>query len=163
MQDLVNRLASLLTEKDMKLTCAESCTGGLLAATITDRPGASKFFDRGFVTYSDTSKSEILDVPANIIMTHGAVSAEVAEAMAAGALKKSRADLSVSITGIAGPDGGSTDKPAGLVWFGYAYTYAHGNIAKTEHRLFSGDRRAVRIQSVETALKGLLSIMDENS
>ncbi|MCB1563419.1 MAG: CinA family protein [Alphaproteobacteria bacterium] len=160
MQDLVKALFKQLEAHGEKLACAESCTGGLLAAALTDVPGASGFFDRGFVTYSNEAKTEMLGVPEATLSAHGAVSAETAQAMAEGALKNSRAAIAVSITGIAGPDGASAEKPVGLVWFGYAY--ARGNLLKTEHRLFSGDRRAIRAQSAQTALTGLLSILEDN-
>jgi nicotinamide-nucleotide amidase len=159
MQGLVERLFARLGSRGEKLACAESCTGGMLSAALTDIPGSSAFFDRGFVTYSNEAKMEMLGVPESTIFAHGAVSAETARAMAEGALRSSRATLAVSITGIAGPEGGSAEKPVGLVWFGYAY--GPGKLSKTEHRLFSGNRAAIRTQAVEAALKGLLSIEEE--
>ena len=116
MQDLVKSLATLLLDKNMKLVTAESCTGGLLAATITHKAGATQIFDRGFITYSNASKCEELGVTEETISLHGAVSAQTAEAMASGALKNSKANIAVSITGVAGPDGGSDKKPVGMVW-----------------------------------------------
>src|SRR5690606_21949365 len=113
-------LAEKMSAKNLMLVTAESCTGGLLANTITHKPGVSKIFERGFVTYSNESKMEMLGVPREILDNYGAVSAECAQLMAEGALKNSRATLSVAITGIAGPDGGSPEKPVGLVYFGYA-------------------------------------------
>jgi nicotinamide-nucleotide amidase len=106
----------LLLKHNMKLVTAESCTGGMVAAAITDIAGSSQVFERGFVTYSNESKTELLGVTPWMLQTYGAVSPEVAKAMAEGALKNSKADLAVSITGIAGPGGGTTDKPVGLVY-----------------------------------------------
>ena len=120
MQDLVEHLSILLAEKGWKIVAAESCTGGLLAAAITHRPGSSQIFERGFVTYSNEAKMECLGVSAETLEKYGAVSDQTAEEMALGALKHSKADLAISITGIAGPDGGSHNKPVGLVYFGYA-------------------------------------------
>ncbi len=119
--DLVARATELLAEfesRGLKLASAESCTGGLLAAVITEVPGASAVFERGYVTYSNAAKSEMLGVPTPLIFEYGAVSEEVARAMAEGALTRSEADLAISITGIAGPSGGTPDKPVGTVCFG---------------------------------------------
>ena len=110
-------LVALLKASNLKMATAESCTGGLVAAALTDIAGSSEVFDRGFVTYSNTAKSEMLGVPAALIAQHGAVSAEVARAMAEGVLAHSDADIAVAVTGIAGPGGGTTDKPVGLVHF----------------------------------------------
>lgn len=157
MLSLVETLTNTLLEKQMKLVCAESCTGGMLAAIMTHRAGASKVFDRGYVTYSNESKQELLGVSANILKTYGAVSSECALAMAQGALEKSQADIAISITGIAGPDG-DEKKPVGLVHFGYALKNGyHGTIEEN----FSGDRSAIREQSVTTALTCLISILEE--
>lgn len=134
------------------LATAESCTGGMVAAALTDIPGSSAAFERGFVTYSNTAKSEMLGVDAALIAAHGAVSAEVAAAMAEGALAHSHATVAVSVTGVAGPDGGTTDKPVGLVWFGLA----SDRPTKTEHAQFQGDRAEIRRQSTERALRLLL-------
>lgn len=158
MLDLVEKLANKLHEKKMTLTCAESCTGGLLSAIITGRPGSSTMFERGFVTYSNESKQELLGVSTNVLKTYGAVSAECAQAMADGALRNSRADISISITGIAGPDGGDEQKPVGLVYFGYALK--NGMNGTLEYK-FSGDRASIREQSVATALTCLISILEE--
>lgn len=140
MQDLVEKLSLLLVDKNLKLVTAESCTGGLLAAMITRRPGASDVLERGFITYSNQSKTDLLHVPQEILENHGAVSAETAEAMAAGALQNSRADIAVSITGIAGPGGGSPDKPVGLVYFGLA---TQKQIKSFENR-FEGTRLEIQ-------------------
>lgn len=132
-----------------RLATAESCTGGLVAAALTEIAGSSDVVDRGFVTYSNAAKSDMLGVPAALIETHGAVSAEVARAMASGALARSAAQAAVSITGVAGPGGGSETKPVGTVWFGLA---AQGTAPSAERMLFSGDRAAVRLASVRHAL-----------
>ncbi len=157
MQDLVEKLSKVLLERDMMLVTAESCSGGLLAATITHKPGASKFFERGFITYSNDAKVDMLEVPKELLEVDGAVSGPVAKAMAEGALKNSKAGLAVSITGVAGPDGGSAKKPVGLVFFGYALK--GGSAGSLEHQ-FSGNRQEVQVQAVQTALKHLLSVME---
>ena len=127
------------------IATAESCTGGLITAALTDVPGSSDVVDRGFVTYSNEAKSELLGVPMDLIQSAGAVSADVARAMATAALARSRADVAVSVTGVAGPGGGSVDKPVGLVWFGLA---VRGQEARTERNVYAGDRSAVRHASV---------------
>ena len=134
------------------MATAESCTGGLIAGACTEVSGSSDWFERGFVTYSNAAKTELLGVPAELIGQHGAVSEPVARAMAAGALAHSPAQLAVAVTGVAGPTGGSADKPVGTVWFGWA-TPA-GTV--TEHQRFDGDRAAVRAATVRHALAGLL-------
>ncbi len=160
MQDLVEKLAALLQAKNMTLVTAESCTGGLLAATITFRPGTSSMFERGFITYSNESKIDLLKVPQEVIEKYGAVSAETAQAMAQGALENSRANLGVSITGIAGPDGGSEEKPVGLVFFGYALR--GGSAGTIEHR-FSGKRHEIQAEATQTAIKHLISVLDKDA
>lgn len=133
---------------------AESCTGGMIAAALTDVPGSSAVLDRGFVTYSNEAKTEMLAVPAALISWAGAVSAEVARAMAQGAVLNSRADIAVSVTGVAGPGGGTLEKPVGLVWFGLAREDGFTHI---ERRVFSyGARSYVRERATETALQLLL-------
>ena len=132
-----------LAEKSLMLATAESCTGGLVAAAITDVSGSSGWFERGFVTYSNEAKSTMLGVPAKLIRDHGAVSEETAREMALGALARSRAGIALSITGVAGPGGGSGAKPVGTVCFAWA---AAGR-ATSETRHFEGDREAVRRQS----------------
>ena len=134
---------------------AESCTGGMIAAALTDVPGSSAVVDRGFVTYSNEAKTEMLAVPADLITWFGAVSGEVARAMAQGAVLNSRADMAVSVTGVAGPSGGTAEKPVGLVWFGLAKA---DGFVRVERRAFpAGSRDYVRTKSVETALQLLLS------
>lgn len=154
---LVEGVAQLLLKKHSKLVTAESCTGGLLAANLTEIPGASQWFDRGLVTYTNEAKQELLAVPEAILLEYGAVSEEVAKAMAEGALRFSHAQLAVSITGIAGPDGGSQAKPVGRVCFGFA---AENKATLTFKKQFSGNRQAVRQQACETALKEILHYFD---
>lgn len=158
MLDLVEKLFGLLRQKEMMLVTAESCTGGLLAATITHKPGASNVFERGFITYSNAAKTEMLDVPEQTIAQFGAVSEQTAEAMAKGALTHSQADLAVSVTGIAGPDGGSDDKPVGLVYFGYAL---RGGSTGSIKENFKGERGEIQSAAVSTVLKHLISVLEE--
>lgn len=157
MQDLVEHLSALLAQKKMILVTAESCTGGLLAAAMTHRAGSSRIFERGFVTYSNESKTELLNVPSQILTDYGAVSAETAQAMALGALKNSQANLALSITGIAGPDGGSDDKPIGLVFFGWAFK---NQPAASLAVRFDGDRTQIRSAAVSFAIKHLIEILE---
>jgi nicotinamide-nucleotide amidase len=160
MLDQVETLSILLTEKRWKIAVAESCTGGLLAGAITHRPGSSSIFDRGFVTYSNDAKIECLDVSPETIAKYGAVSDETAEEMAIGALKNSHADLAISITGIAGPDGGSKEKPVGLVYFGYAL---RGGSSGSLHHIFSGNREQVRIKAAKSAIGQLITILQQEA
>ena len=148
----VEQLAACLQDKGWMLATAESCTGGLIAAACTELSGSSNWFERGFVTYSDQAKIELLAVDPARIQAHGAVSEPVARAMAAGAVRHSRARVAVSVTGIAGPTGGSAEKPVGTVWFGFAVDGA----VTTELRRFGGDRAAVRAATVQHAIAGLL-------
>jgi nicotinamide-nucleotide amidase len=148
-----------MIEQDLTLVTAESCTGGLLASTLTRQPGTSKIFDRGFVTYSNESKTELLDVPADIIQQDGAVSPETAEAMAKGALKNSRAGLAVSITGIAGPTGGSEEKPIGLVYFGHALK--NGSSGSIKHN-FSGSREKIQDEAAHAAIEYLIGVLKKS-
>lgn len=148
-------LLKLCKRRGLMIATAESCTGGLVAAALTAIPGSSAVIERGFVTYSNEAKAEMLGVPMALIDSHGAVSEAVARAMAEGALARSRADLAVSITGIAGPDGGSADKPVGLVHFAAA---RHDGTTLARHHVFGGDRDAVRAQAVSTALALLQEI-----
>lgn len=134
----------------LKIATVESCTGGLVAGALTAIPGSSDVFERGWVTYSNTAKNEQVGVAMALIEAHGAVSAEVASAMAEGALRHSPADLAVSVTGIAGPGGGSESKPVGLVWFGCA---RRGQAVITRHEIFSGDRSGIRRAAVAVALQ----------
>lgn len=149
---LTSRLAAALRRDGRLLATAESCTGGLIAGACTDLAGSSAWFDRGFVTYSNEAKHDMLGVDAASIAAHGAVSEPVARAMAAGAVARSRARVAVAVTGVAGPTGGSADKPVGTVWFGWALD---GEV-RTERRRFEGDRAAVRRATVRHALHTLV-------
>jgi nicotinamide-nucleotide amidase len=146
-------LANRLTQLKWMLATAESCTGGLIASRCTDVSGSSAWFDRGFVTYSNQSKSHMLGVPDELIACHGAVSEPVARAMALGAIYRSASLVSVAVTGVAGPNGGSPEKPVGTVWTAWSIA---GQI-HTELRYFSGDRAQIREATVENALEGLLN------
>jgi nicotinamide-nucleotide amidase len=140
--------------RGLTLATAESCTGGLVAAALTAIAGSSDVVERGFVTYSNAAKAELLGVPTQLIADKGAVSAEVAAAMAAGALLRARVGLAVAVTGIAGPGGATPGKPVGLVHFGLA---RQGAATRTEQRIFAGDRTAVRAQALQLALELLLA------
>ncbi len=159
----VAELAQQLVAAGRAVAVAESCTGGAIAKVLTDRPGSSAWFGYGFVTYSNAAKVNLLNVPEGVLNEHGAVSAEVAQAMAEGALAKSGADYAVAVTGIAGPDGGSDAKPVGTVWLAWAQTTGNDGI-KTKTRLeqFSGDRDQVRASTVQRALAGLIEISGRN-
>ncbi|MES2099296.1 MAG: CinA family protein [Pseudomonadota bacterium] len=152
-EPLVLALAQALSERGLKLATAESCTGGLIAAACTAVAGSSDWFERGFVTYSNDAKTESLGVDAQLIAVHGAVSREVALAMAEGALAHSKAQLAVAVTGIAGPSGGSKAKPVGTVWLAIART---GEGAQAELLQLTGDRAAIREQTVQRALQRLI-------
>jgi nicotinamide-nucleotide amidase len=148
----VGDLARLLLARGWLLATAESCTGGMIAAACTDLSGSSQWFERGFVTYSDAAKTELLGVDAALLRQHGAVSEPVVRAMAQGCVARSRAQVSVAVTGVAGPTGGSPEKPVGTVWFGFMV----GGRLTSELRRFDGDRAAVRSATVAHALDGLL-------
>ena len=159
---IVEQLAELLINSNKKLAVAESCTGGWIAKVLTDLAGSSVWFDRGFVTYSNQAKHEMLGVANKILedhVAHGAVSQKTVEAMALGALTHSDADYSLSVSGIAGPGGGSVDKPTGLVWFAWCANEAKDKekVISSEQKIFLGDRNAVREQAVLYALTGLLA------
>jgi nicotinamide-nucleotide amidase len=143
----------------LRVASAESCTGGLVSAALTDVPGASDVFDRGFVTYSNEAKADLLGVPAPLIAAHGAVSAEVAQAMATGALAHSLADIAVSVTGVAGPGGGSAEKPVGLVHF--ACARRGGDVVHVERRFGALPRAAIRAAAVDQALDLLIDAVSE--
>ncbi len=150
-QHVLDQAAALLEAcraRGLMIATAESCTGGLIAAALTAIPGSSDVVERGFVTYSNQAKTEQVGVPASLIAEHGAVSEEVAGAMAEGALAGSPAAIAIAVTGVAGPGGGTAAKPVGLVWFGLA---RRGAPTSTAHRVFPGDRSAIRAATVETA------------
>lgn len=151
--ELCDRAASVLEEcraAGLRLVTAESCTGGLIAGCLTEIAGSSDVVERGFVTYSDQAKTELLAVPAALIAAHGAVSEPVARAMVEGALDNSRADLGVAVTGVAGPGGGTAAKPVGLV---FVAARLRRSPTRVERHLFAGDRRAVRLATVAAALE----------
>jgi len=159
-QALVDQSATLLARLDaagLKLATAESCTGGLIAASLTELAGASHVFERGFVTYSNEAKIEQLEVSADMIAGHGAVSAEVAGAMARGVLAHSRADIAIAVTGIAGPGGGTAEKPVGLV---YVAGVRRGAAAQVERHIFAGNRGEIRAAAVQAALALALSLAE---
>jgi len=161
---LVDHLAQLLVKADKKLTVAESCTGGWVAKVLTDLAGSSDWFERGFVTYSNQAKYEMLGVSELTLETHGAVSQETVTEMATGALKNSHADFSLSISGIAGPGGGSTDKPVGLVWFSWATKDNDGlKTLASEKQIFDGDRESIRFQSVEYVLTEIIKQIEKST
>jgi nicotinamide-nucleotide amidase len=150
---LLDQAAALLDacrDKGWRLATAESCTGGLITAALTAIAGSSDVVDRGFVAYSNEAKMEMLGVPGTLIGEYGAVSEPVARAMAEGALGRSRADIAVSVAGVAGPGGGSADKPVGLIWFGLAQ---RGAAVVSERVVFPGDRAAVREAAVAHAFE----------
>jgi nicotinamide-nucleotide amidase len=155
MPALTANLADILQKKGWWMASAESCTGGLIAAACTDLAGSSLWFERGFVTYSNAAKAELLGVDAALIERHGAVSEAVARAMAQGALARSHAQAAVAVTGVAGPGGGSPGKPVGTVWFGWA-TPA-GTVS--EMKCLGGDRASVRQAAVAHALARLLELL----
>lgn len=154
--DLASKVGRALEAKRLVLATAESCTGGGVSQAITDIAGSTGWFDCGFVTYSNASKTELLEVPAALIAQFGSVSEEVAGRMAEGALANSTADVAVSTTGIAGPTGAVPGKPVGTVCFGWA----RGDSTFTERLVFQGDRQAVREQAVAHALQGLLRFIE---
>jgi nicotinamide-nucleotide amidase len=153
---LAARVLDLARARGLKIATAESCTGGLVAAALTSIAGSSNVFERGFVTYSNDAKAELLGVPAEIIAAHGAVSRDTAQAMAQGALAHSRADLAVAITGVAGPGGGTADKPVGLVHF--AAVARDGRLLHREQRFGDIGRTEVRARSVIEALEMLAEL-----
>lgn len=154
-QHLYGLVADLMLKRQWMLATAESCTGGLIAAACTELAGSSVWFERGFVTYSNAAKTELLGVPAALIADHGAVSEPVARAMASGALQHSQAHVALSVTGIAGPGGGSPDKPVGTVWFGWATPQG----VWSEMQCFEGDRAAVRAGALQHSLGKLTQLL----
>ncbi len=155
---LVSDLALCLTAKGWTLATAESCTGGWIAKCCTDLAGSSAWFERGFVSYSNEAKRELLGVDAEILESEGAVSEAVAVQMAEGARRRAGVNAALAVTGIAGPDGGAADKPVGTVWFGWS---VEGHAARSDLQHFEGDRDAVRRQTVVHALGGLLALLDQ--
>jgi len=158
-QALTRQLAARLLAKGQMLATAESCTGGMIAAACTDLAGSSAWFERGFVSYSNAAKTELLGVPTGLIATHGAVSEAVARAMAQGALAHAHAQCAVAVTGVAGPTGGSADKPVGTVWFAWA---TPGGL-HSECQRFDGGRAAVRSATVEHSLRTLMDLLHSSA
>ena len=154
--ELAGRLGVSCKRRGVMVAAAESCTGGGVAQAITRIAGSSEWFERGFVTYTNVAKEEMLGVSRATLEAHGAVSQEVAWEMAAGALAHSRAGVSVAVTGIAGPGGGTAQKPVGLVWFAWAH---RGGRVQARRFVFRGDRAAVREQSVMVAVQGLIDLL----
>jgi nicotinamide-nucleotide amidase len=153
---LVHELAAVLTQRGAMVATAESCTGGLIAATCTEVSGSSTWFDRGVVTYSNEAKCDLLGVPMALIQQHGAVSEAVARAMAEGMLRHSRAQCTVAVTGVAGPTGGTPDKPVGTVWVAWCSADARGQHHTHAQCLrLAGDRATIREGTVQAALHGL--------
>ena len=155
-QELAQVLGEKLTQAGLIIAAAESCTGGGVAYAITEISGSSQWFDRGFVTYSNEAKTQMLGVDPKVIKQYGAVSEQVVEQMASGAAKNSGADLAVAISGIAGPDGGSDEKPVGTVCFSW---YHRDRESKTATYLLNGDRSEVRTQAIKIALNGFMEMM----
>jgi nicotinamide-nucleotide amidase len=153
--DLTKTLAQILLSRNWKVSLAESCTGGLVCATLTELAGSSEWFERGYITYSNEAKAECLDVPPQLIELHGAVSEQVAKAMAEGARINSGSNVAISITGVAGPSGGSAEKPVGTVCFGWATE--NQTLTKTMH--FDGDRQMIRQQAAQFALTELIALL----
>jgi len=154
---LATRVGRQLLASGQRVTAAESCTGGFIAKTLTDVPGSSQWFDMGFVTYANEAKTVLLGVAPGLLGRHGAVSREVAIAMARGALRRARAQVAVAVSGVAGPDGGSAEKPVGTVWIGVARRIGRAVTVETIHCRFRGDREVVRRRTVARALKAVLA------
>src|SRR5262245_915743 len=157
MDKLARRLGRLLKRKRQKLVTAESCTGGWAAQAVTAIPGSSDWFERGYVTYSNVAKQELLGVSGKTLKKFGAVSEQTAREMARGALRRSHGTVALSVTGVAGPSGGSRQKPVGFVCFGWA----KGRAIRSEAKRFRGNRASVRRQSVVHALKGVIALLEE--
>lgn len=159
LSDLVKTVSDVLRTKSLRLATAESCTGGLISTLITDLSGSSDIFDRGFVTYSNQAKIDMLGVSPVTLDTHGAVSGETAAEMVKGAIKHSQADIAVSVTGIAGPSGGTEDKPVGLVFIGFARRDAE--VIALRYHFTSGNRHAIRHAAAKAALETILGKIGE--
>lgn len=156
LQQLAQKVGQALIAKKLMLAFAESCTGGLASAVVTEIPGSSTWFDAGVVTYSNQAKQDLLQVSAESLKQYGAVSEQVASEMASGLLKQGRVDIAVSVTGIAGPDGGNPEKPVGMVCFAWAIK---GSPIKTQRILFTGNRQEIRQQSVRAMLLGIKHLL----
>lgn len=155
---LAQQLGKLLMEKNQQLVTAESCTGGGIAYALTTIPGSSNWFERGYITYSNAAKEQSLGVNPSTIETYGAVSAQTANEMAEGALKNSQAQVSIAVTGIAGPGGGTPEKPVGTIWFGWAgYNFA----TQTRYVNLHGERETIRYQAIAYSLTELIKILNQ--
>ncbi len=154
---LVQQLSELLIERGWMIATVESCTGGMISESITRKAGSSDWFERGFVTYSNDAKQELVGVSSESLRDHGAVSSAVAREMATGGIQSSRADLAVSVTGVAGPDGGSEEKPVGTVWI--AWADRNGKVIDQGY-LLSGDRQQVRLASAQHAFVGAIEFLN---
>lgn len=153
---LVKQLAAVLRDRNQTVATIESCTGGGIAKALTDLQGSSSWFETGFVTYSNESKHRLVNVPTELLDLYGAVSPQVAEAMALGGQCQAKSDFAMAVTGIAGPGGGSKEKPVGLVYFGWALP--EGSVT-SDFQIFAGDRIAVREQTIQFALEGLVKCL----
>lgn len=153
---LARAVSEALRARSEKLAVAESCTGGLIGKCLTDLPGSSLWFERGLVTYSNAAKQELLGVPEEVLMRAGAVSSETVLAMASGLLARAPVDWTLAVSGIAGPDGGTPDKPVGTVWIGWAGRHCGASASRFR---FDGDRPTVRAAAAANALKGLLGLL----
>ncbi|OGA96639.1 MAG: damage-inducible protein CinA [Betaproteobacteria bacterium RIFCSPLOWO2_12_FULL_66_14] len=160
LETLAARSGQCLKERGMRLATAESCTGGWVSMAVTAVPGSSDWFERGFVSYSNDAKREMLGVRGETLIAQGAVSEAVAREMAEGALRQSRADVSIAVTGIAGPAGGTPSKPVGTVCIAWA---GPASLTRSGTYRFDGDREAVRAQSVATALQGLVKLLEDEA
>jgi nicotinamide-nucleotide amidase len=158
MEAAIKRMMEEAREKGIKIVTVESCTGGLIGKLLTDQPGASHVYERGYITYSNEGKSDLVDVPPSLLKQHGAVSEQVAIAMAEGALHRTPTQLSVSVTGIAGPDGGSAEKPVGLVYIGIAVKEGPAKCVKCQ---FSGSRAEIRQKGAEKAIQMLMEAVHD--
>lgn len=156
---IINDLAIICTKKALKIATAESCTGGGVAYELTSLPGSSHWFERGFVTYSNLAKIQMLGVDQDTINQYGAVSQEVARQMAEGAIKNSNANISLAITGVAGPEGGSLNKPVGSCWFAWSSSVFD---TQSQQQIFVGDRQLVRLQAILFSIKKLLQLIKFN-
>lgn len=160
MDVLAAQVGGLLKAHGMMLTTAESCTGGWVAQAVTSVAGSSAWFDRGFVTYSNLAKQQMLDVHVSTLAQHGAVSEATVREMAEGALAKSAAHIALAVSGIAGPDGGTPDKPVGTVWLAWANTQG---VTRVERHLFAGNREQVRAHAVRAALQGVIDLLKHHT
>ena len=166
MSKLVEQIAEILLRRGQMLACAESCTGGLIAKTLTDLPGSSAWFERGFVTYSNLSKIQLLGVSQTVVALHGAVSDKTVRAMGEGLIRHTPADWGIAVSGVAGPGGGTRDKPVGTVWIGWSRRVpGRGGLAEVpvdvQHFLFDGDREQIRRKALRAALAGLLKQLSD--